>query len=151
MSGDEESRKGRYHLVLSVELWDALVAEAGWRRMRVSHVVQEQLAASLGITEGVGVQTEERASEVIKPIEKGKRHHCRLSLDSVSWDRLAREAVKRRVSVTDIVRQRLREAVLGEVPGMRWSGSAESANGRSGQYALADGRVEPKSITMYEL
>lgn len=148
MSGDGGPRKGRYHLVLSVDVWEALVAEARRRPMRMSHVVQERLAASLGITEGGGVPSEAPASQ---PVEKGKWHYCRLSMDSLTWDRLAQEAAKRRVSVTEIVRQRLREAMLGKVPERRWEGPSEPPEGRSGQDAPDNGRVEPKSITLYEL
>lgn len=148
MRGYGGLRKGRYHLVLSVEVWETLVAEARRRRIRVSHVAQERLAASLGITEGGGVRPETPADH---PVENGRRHHCRLSMDSVIWGRLAREAAKRGVSVTEMVRQRLREAVLGKVPERRWEGPSEPADGRPGQDVRDDGRVRPKSITVYEL
>ncbi len=72
MRGDRGPRKWRYHLVLSVQLWDALVAEARRRRMRVSHVMWERLRASLGITEGGGAPREVLGSQ---PAEKGNRCH----------------------------------------------------------------------------
>lgn len=113
--------------------------EASRWRMRVSHVAQERLAASFGITEGAGTLAEVPASETV---EKRKKHHCRLSMDSLIWDSLAQEAMKRGVSVTEMVRQRLREAMLGEVPERRWSTPAESAGGRPARDVLDDGRLE---------
>lgn len=110
--------------------------------------MHERVAASLGITEGGSVPTE---MPVSLPVEKAKRHHCRLSLDSLIWDRLVREAVKRRASVTEIVRQRLREAVLGGARDMRWEGPSKLADGGSAQHAADAGTEGPKGITMYEL
>lgn len=116
--------------------------------MRVSHVVQERLLASLGIREGSAVPPEAPTSQ---PVEKGIRHHSRLSMDSLIWDRLAREAAKQRVCVTQVVRQQLREAVIGGFPERRRQGPSELADRGSGQDVPDDEKVAPKSIIMYEL
>jgi hypothetical protein len=134
--------------VLSVGLWEALVLEARRRRMRVSHLVQGRLAASLGTTEGGGLPSEAPANQ---PVEKCKRHHCRLSLDSLIWDRLAQEATKRRVSVTEMTRQRLREAVLSKVSESRWERPSELRDGADGLDPPDHAKLEPKSIAVYEL
>lgn len=147
MSDDGGVRKARYHLVLPVEVWEALALEARQRRKRISHVVQERLVASLGILGGSTLPPE-GAADLMH--EAGKRHHCRLAVDRRIWNRLAHEAATRRVSVTERIRQRLREAVLGGTVGMGWQSHEEmTAEEREARAPETGG--EPKSIAMLEL
>jgi hypothetical protein len=148
MSDDGGVRKARHHLVLPVEVWEALTLEARQRRKRISHVVQERLVASLGILGGSTLPSEGAADLMMA--EAGKRHHCRLAVERRIWNRLAYEAATRKVSVTERIRQRLREAVLGEAVGTGWGPHGELAAGVRESRAPESGG-EPKSITMLEL
>ena len=80
----------------------------------------------------------------------GERHHCRLALDRSIWNRLMREAASLKVSVTERIRQRLREAVLGEAAAMGSEGHPESMLGAM-VIRSPDDATEPKSIAMLEL
>ena len=148
MSEDGGVRKARYHLVLPVEIWEAVTREARQRRKRISHVVQERLVASLGITGGSTLPPED-AADVMRD-EAGKRHHCRLAVDSRIWNRLVHEAATRKVSVTERIRQRLREAVLGDSFAMERGAHREPTLGVRESRAPESGG-EPKSIAMLEL
>jgi len=147
MSEDGGARKARYHLVLPVEVWEALALEARQRRKRISHVVQERLVASLGVLTG-GTPPPAGAADLVG--EARKRHHCRLAVDGLIWNRLVYEAATRKVSVTERIRQRLGEAVLGEADGMGWGPHGDLTAGVRESHATESG-AEPRDITMLEL
>jgi hypothetical protein len=147
MSEDGNVRKARYHLVLLVEVWEALAMEAQQRRKRISNVVQERLVASLGI---LGGSTLPPRGAVDLVGEARKRHHCRLAVDGLAWNRLLQEAATRKVSVTERIRQRLGEAVLGETVGMGWR-SHEEMTAKEREARAPETGSEPKSIAMLEL
>lgn len=103
-----QPRKRRCHLLLTVELWDALLSVARGQGVSVSSVVQERLSDSLGI----GSKTP--AHEPMPAAVTGDRgHRCRVSIDSLLWMRLSGDATRRGMSVGSLIRERLREAVLG--------------------------------------
>jgi hypothetical protein len=122
--------------------------EARQRRKRISHVVQERLVASLGILGG-DTRPPEDAADVMRD-EAGKRHHCRLAVERRIWSRLVYEAATRKVSVTERIRQRLREAVLGDSFAMERGPHREPTLGVRESRA-PDSGGEPKSIAMLEL
>jgi hypothetical protein len=148
MSEDGGVRKARYHLVLPVEIWEAVTREARQRRKRISHVVQDRLVASLGIL-GDDTRPPEEAADVMRAAA-GKRHHCRLAVERRIWSRLVYEAATRKVSVTERIRQRLREAVLGDSFAMEGEAHGEPTPGVRESRAPESGG-EPKSIAMLEL
>ena len=147
MSENRRIRKARHHLVLPVEVWEALALEARQRRKRISHVVQERLVASLGIPRDQGPPG--GAADVLMA-EAGERHHCRLAVDRPIWNRLMHEAASLKVSVTERIRQRLREAVLGEATGTG-SRAYEEPMPDAKETRAPDSGGEPKSIAMLEL
>lgn len=147
MSEDGRVRKARYHLVLPVEVWEALAMDARQRRKRISHVVQERLVASLGTLGTDGLPP--RGATSLEG-EVRKRHHCRLAVDGLIWGRLAEEAAVHKVSVTERIRQRLREAVLGETVRMGWEPHGEPVAGERESRAPESGG-EPKGIAVLEL
>ncbi len=147
MSESGKLRKARHHLVLPVEVWEALVLEARQRRKRISHVVQEHLVASLGILRD---QRPPGGPADVPMAEVGERHHCRLTLDPPIWIQLMHEAAIMKVSVTERIRQRLRQAVLGETVGMASRGHEEPTPYVNESPPPKSGG-EPRSITMLEL
>lgn len=94
----------RFRLTLPIVLWNALVVEASRRELPVSAVVRERLALSLGVEmrEGPGM-------EIPVLQQKQSRRQCRLWLESSLWDRLSEEAATQGMSMTAVIRVRLRQ------------------------------------------
>ena len=146
MRGRRAPGMGRYHLILPVRVWKAVLAEAARRHLQPSALVREILMATLGIAEREEAEElarQEGASHV------GKRHSCRLSVDGPTWDLLAREARTRRLAVAAWIRQRLREAVWDAADERK----REPALGEEAMAAAGGGRAGnggPTGIVRYE-
>lgn len=135
----ETGARRRFQLLLTPELWNVLVAEAERCALPMSVVIRERLAQSFGLDA-------EQVQGVEPPVrsKSNQRRQYRLWVGVGLWSRLTEEAAAQGMSVTAVIRERLRQGVTSTrhapVPG---KGLSEAPD--------MPGPIGTKAISVFDL